>query len=317
MTRLVSHAATATIDPLDEAILGQLLGASAVELRVAPQATLGQADERSVTHRFQLHDGRSVIFKRTRTTVDGSLEGPLLQALRATGLPVPAVIAETAAGGWHGLLMHDLGPDDPSRRPPTLAEAATLAAQVHAFSPNVPLRTIDSSDLAEVPHRALHDLDQLTDHGQPAAGQIQQRLLRLADLAHRRAACADAQPVGLCHGQLHPSRLLRATGGRVIVGWSGAYIGPVLLDLAALCADWPTSPGQTLRSSWTHLRASYGNAGHDRCGDLPSDRWAMGWHQLRRAAATLADAAANGHTLPLPATAVVIAQLQDALEDLS
>ncbi|WP_432830621.1 phosphotransferase family protein [Dactylosporangium sp. CA-092794] len=323
MTRFRLTGGTAGADLIDEAVLGVVFGAEAAARHIASGADVGRADARSVTCRYQHADG-TVIVKRTRHTRSACAEGPLLRALHAAGLPVPGVVADTVTGGWHGLVMVDLGQPDPGTVPLPLPEAAALIAWMHRAGSAVvdtgTLPVVGSAQLAELPHLALHHLDELAERGQRLYGQLRQRLFALASLAQRRAACADRQPVGLCHGQLHPSRMLRTTDGWTIVGWSRAALAPVLLDLATLHIEW-TGPGG-MRPDWTGLLAAYAAGGGDELGDgpcngLPAQRWATGWQQLRTAAAALADATLGDTALPLAATTTVINRLDDALEHLA
>ncbi|MEV6928083.1 hypothetical protein AB0M46_26780 [Dactylosporangium sp. NPDC051485] len=312
--------ASAGLDRVDEALLGSMLGASAGLLHRDGTTDLDRAHGGSVTRRYRLSDGGTVMFKRSPVSrpgdgaAAGADEAAVLAAIGSTGLPVGRVLASARVGGWAGMLLDDLGPAG-AMRSVTVDDTVTLAAWVHRTEVQVPapdLPVIDSRSLADLVHRQIPELlaRQSTTPG-VAAEMILDVLSAVRRVADLRCGSADRQPRGLCHGQLHPSRIHRAAGGWAVLGWSRAYHGPVLLDLAALHHASPTS------GDWATVLRDYVSSGgsdtvHDSCDGLDSGQWALGWHHLRHVAVTLADLDTVGAPLTPAAAVQVLSRLRQA-----
>ncbi|GAA1563548.1 hypothetical protein GCM10009827_101450 [Dactylosporangium maewongense] len=311
------------LDLVDEALLGTMLGAYAGTVRQDTAKVLGGVHDGahgSVTRRYWLTDGGTVVFKRSHAcrSGDGAAssadEAAVLAAIGSTDLPAARVLAAARVGGWAGMLLHDLGPAD-AVRPVTVDDTATLAAWVHQTEVQVPpsdLPVIDSTSLADLVTRQIPEL--LARHAAMAgvaAEVIRDVLPAVRRVAEVRCGSADRQPRGLCHGQLHPARVHRTAAGRAVLGWSRAYHGPVLLDLAALHHASPAS-GDWATVLHDYVRSGGSDAVYDNCDGLDSGRWASGWHHLRRAAVTLTDLDTVGEPLS-PAVAVqLLSRLRQA-----
>nr|BFE56472.1 hypothetical protein GCM10020063_009980 [Dactylosporangium thailandense] len=311
--------ATLAVDLLDDAILDQLAGDDAAHLRTVAPQTLGPAGGRSVTRRYQIPGGDSLILKRTlHTDIDDVDEAALVHELRRAGLPVPQRIAATRFGPWRAALIYDLGPAHPRYPPATLEEVTAVAGWIHALDVPPAVPVLDAWTLAGLPARGLRLLGRLPGNNRPAAQQIRYRLDRLVEPAHHHAPRAGHLPSGLCHGQLHPTRLHRGTAGWAVLGWSRAHRGPLVLDLAAI------HTGLTPRPDWTTLLTSYGADQAPRAqrvtgdrGGIAVQRWAVGWHRLLTATRTLAETAAHATTLHAGTVTSIITDLDEALHCLT
>ncbi len=251
-----------------------------------------QAWELSAVERLFLADGSSIVYKAATAPFTG--EAAVLRALGEQGATVPVVRRSAIRNGTLGMLMDDLG--DPLR-PPTAADAATAAAQVHALPHMNMLPTFDQAALARLPEQALEALTALRQQERFLdTGPVEELLEKLAMVARRRANGAERPPFGLCHGEFHPTSLHVSRTGCHLVDWAKAFNGPGLLDLATWFGTrTPAEPRRLTRL----IHAYVGAGGHRDAaagrGGLPAERWALGWHRVWAARWFLTTAAAGHH----------------------
>ncbi|MET9263749.1 hypothetical protein [Amycolatopsis sp. NPDC004079] len=234
----------------------------------------------SAVERLRLRDGTSVVFKYALAPFTG--EHIVLADLARHGIRVPAVRAATVIDGMLGMILEDLG--DPVRDP-TEHDAAAAAVHLHGADVPAGLDRLGERDLAALPGQALAYLDQLQADGRYGDSRDLRNLLAaLAQVAARRAAGAERPPFGLCHGELHPSAIHIGPGGWRVLDFAMALHGPGLLDLAS----WPglrrpADPPSTRSLIEQYIRAGGHPAALDDRGDLPAERWALGWHRVQAA----------------------------------
>ena len=146
-------------------------------------------------------------------------EARITRAVRAAGLPVPAVVELAEVEGRQGIIYERVdGPSMIERlmaRPWGLFRGARALAALHAA----------------VHERRLDGLPSLKEH---LAEQI--RAPGPLSAAERAAAlrALDALPDGaaLCHGDFHPDNVLMSPAGPVVVDWADATRGHPLGDVA-------------------------------------------------------------------------------------
>lgn len=314
--------AAVDLDLIDDALLGSMLGVHRGEILRDGATVLGESHRGGVTRRYRLAEGGTLIFKRTRLprtaeSAAGSRddEAAILEAVGKTGLPVATIYTVARVGGWLGMLLVDLGPAT-TVRPATVEDTASIAAWIHATEVPLRLPVLESVALAALPKQATDDLARLhTRHG-TVVGPIAAALDKLRPVAEQRCASADQQPSGLCHGQLHPARIHRAAADWAVLGWSQAFSGPVLLDLAALHSDGGAD------CDWDTLLSDYvSSAGssrvYDDCDGLDSGRWALGWHRIRQSVTAIADAADQPTPTTQPELRQIVSRLEEALRCLT
>lgn len=267
------------------------LAAAATESRVIGRERV-RVWPMSGVERIHLADGRSLIVKYAVPLF--ASEADTLLHVRKHGVPVPSVLAHTRQPDTSlVMLLEDLG--DPIRTAP-LGEAAAAAVAVHRCPPLPRHRTLDQTELAELPERALQRLDLLRRQGRWHAGpQIGILLASLARVAARRARGARTPPFGLCHSEFAATSLhigpprpaedepdpTRGLGTLRLLDFARAYTGPGLLDLAA----WPghrrhLDPPAVKGMIDAYIAAGGPPAaGADR-GGLPAYVWAAGWDRV-------------------------------------
>ncbi|MEV1333178.1 aminoglycoside phosphotransferase [Micromonospora costi] len=253
-----------------------------------------QAWELSAVERLFLADGRSIVYKAAAAPFTG--EAAVLRALGEHGAAVPVLHGYAIHNRTLGMLMDDLG--DPLR-PPTAAEAAAAAAQVHALPPLSMLPAFDQAALARLPEQAIDALAALRQQARFLNTDLVEELLeKLAKVARSRAGGAERPPFGLCHGEFHPTSLHVSRTGCHLVDWAKAFTGPGLLDLATWFGTrTPAKPGRLARLIHAYINAGgHPDAATDR-GGLPAAQWALGWHRVW-AAWWYLTTAATGHHRP-------------------
>ncbi|MGK5738113.1 phosphotransferase [Micromonospora sp. URMC 103] len=251
-----------------------------------------QAWELSAVERLFLADGNSIVYKAAAAPFTG--EAAVLRALGEHGAAVPVLHGCALRRGTLGMLMDDLGN---SLRPPTTAEAAATAAEVHAVPPMSLLPTFDQAALERLPEQALNALATLRQQARFLnAGPVEELLERLAEVARRRADGAERPPFGLCHGEFHPTSLHVSRTGCHLVDWAKAFTGPGLLDLATWFGTrMPAEPAKLAQLTHAYVSAGgHPDAAADR-GGLPAAQWALGWHRVWAAWWFLTTTAAGHH----------------------
>lgn len=241
----------------------------------------------SGVYRVEVDHGRTVVYKQASAPFLD--EAHTVRAAAAAGVPVPRVYVSTRHAHLLGFLMADLG--QPVRDPCDDA-AACAAVRVHQARPPSGMAVHGAAQLAALPGQALHHLNQLRAAGR--FGEATGLDTVLAGLTRRadRAAGADLQPVGLCHGELHPTSLhINPTGWRLL-DWAKAFHGPGLLDLATwLGTRNPPDPDRMRNLLHTYVQAGgHPDALTDR-GGLPAEIWALAWHRIWSATWLLTQAA--------------------------
>ncbi|MEU5725032.1 aminoglycoside phosphotransferase [Micromonospora sp. NPDC047738] len=253
-----------------------------------------QAWELSAVERLFLADGSTIVYKAAVAPFTG--EAAVLRALGEQHADVPVLHGYAIRRGTLGMLMDDLG--DPLR-PPTAAEAAATAAQVHALPPLSMLPTFDQAALARLPEQALDALAALRQQARFLNTNLVEELLqKLAKVARRRADGAERPPFGLCHGEFHLTSLHVSRTGCHLVDWAKAFTGPGLLDLATWFGTrTPAKPASLARLIHNYISVGgQPDAATDR-GGLPAAQWALGWHRVW-AAWWYLTTAATGHHRP-------------------
>ncbi len=106
-----------------------------------------------------------------------------------------------------------------------------------------------------------------------ATDRLRAKLIRVADqfgleVAPMCAWVAQARPVGLCHGDLHPYNVILSPDGPVLVDWFDVAIGPVNAEIARtvlLLDERPPIDGAAeLRASYLDSVRSAGDLGEDQ-----------------------------------------------------
>lgn len=234
----------------------------------------------SGVERVHFDDGTSVVLKDARAPF--AEEHVALAVAAAHGVPVPTVLA--TACGWDGLgmLLTDLGP---SGRPANANDAARAAAHLHRSGPTHGLPMVDEAALRTLPARALAELEHITCSSSADVRDIRLLLAQLDAVAARRAAGAEREPYGLCHGELHHTAVHIGAGGYHLVDWAMAHNGPGVLDLASWYGTRQPPAPRRLNGLIDQYIAAGGTAdvGADR-GGLPAAVWALAWHRVSVAA---------------------------------
>ncbi|MEU5726772.1 aminoglycoside phosphotransferase [Micromonospora sp. NPDC047738] len=251
-----------------------------------------QAWELSAVERLFLADGSSIVYKAAAAPFAG--EAAVLRALGEQDADVPVLHGYAIRRGTLGMLMDDLG--EPLR-PPTAAEAAAAAAQVHALPPLSMLPAFDQAALACLPEQALDALAALRQQARFLNTDLVEELLeKLAKVARRRADGAERPPFGLCHGEVHPTSLHVSRTGCHLVDWAKAFTGPGLLDLATWFGTrTPAKPARLARLIHNYISAGGHPAAATDRGGLPAAQWALGWHRVWAAWWFLTTGAAGHH----------------------
>lgn len=142
------------------------------------------------------------------------------RAVRAAGLPAPAVLGMVEVGGRCGIVCERIaGPslvDHVQARPWAMFAAVRQLAELHARVH----RCAAPADLPSQRDRIAARIDAAP--GLPAAER---------DAARRRLAALPDGGV-LCHGDFHPGNVLLAPGGPVVIDWGSAARGHPLGDVA-------------------------------------------------------------------------------------
>ena len=197
-------------------------------------------------------------------------------------MPVPALRAAMLQDGMLGMLLEDLGD---SIREPTERDTAIAAVRLHTAVPPTWLDRHDEPELAALPDRALTCLEHPHAAGRyGGTDDLRDHLAGLAEVAQVRAVGADRPPLGLCHGELHPTALHLGRTGWRLLDFAMALVGPQLLDLAAWSGlRRPPDPPATRALIEQYVRAGgHHEALADR-GGLPAEYWALGWHRIQAA----------------------------------
>ncbi|MDT0619499.1 phosphotransferase family protein [Salinisphaera sp. P385] len=178
---------------------------------------------------------------KRRGNTDVYRQAPLLRALHAEGLPVPAVPWAQADEGWfdlpflimerlsgHNLLVWDPDPVFPrtvAAMRPLYREAAATLARLHAFDCQRHLPDWDTPRSLATEIAFWEPIYQKAP--EPAWAQAAAQVRHL--LADR---IPDSSPIGLVHGDYQPGNILfnqgRVTG---VIDWELAHIGAQALDL--------------------------------------------------------------------------------------
>lgn len=235
--------------------------------------------EQSGVERVSLDDGRTAILKYA---IPMFSEADALTFADVHGVPVPTVFASAdLPSGSAAILLEDLGP---SLRAPSLEDAAEAAVAIHSV-PGPPGRPVlDSDALAELPERALENLDQLQGvdrwTGEGAAA-LREDLERIGRLAHQRSRGAEIPPYGFAHSEFHPTSIHIGHRGRRVLDFARSYTGNGLLDLASwqgTIDPLDVDQVKNLLGAYVHSGAEAG-ATSER-GGLPAHVWASGWHKM-------------------------------------
>jgi len=245
--------------------------------RPTPQRQEVRVWSMSGVERLTFPDGTTCIFKYARRPFDG--EDQALRMARTRGVPVPRLLTSAVREGWLGMFMDDLGV--PTREADDL-DGAAAAVVLHAARPAAVLPLLDASRLAVLPTRALDHLGELRKADRwTDADDVEHLLDRLAQVARERAQGATLAPFGWVHSEFHPTSLHINAEGFHLLDFARAFTGPGLLDLASWHGTVETPDPQRLRA----LIDSYVAAGGSpdalaERGDLPAERWALGWHRV-------------------------------------
>jgi aminoglycoside phosphotransferase (APT) family kinase protein len=147
-------------------------------------------------------------------------EASVLSALRAMGLPVPAVIEEIVLDGRPGLVIERVpGPDmltTLGRRPWLILRAGPALARAQVAVNDVPAPI-------QLPSIKLQLRDRIT-HSSHLNEAERGQVLRILE--------AQADGAQLCHGDLHLENLLGTVARPSIIDWSNAAGGPPAADVA-------------------------------------------------------------------------------------
>lgn len=167
--------------------------------------------------------GRGAVIKLPAgATADGWIrwEAEYAEAARSAGAPVPRLLGLEQVGGrtasvWErveGRSVWQHAVDRPRRGPELGRLLADLQETLFALVPPVTLP---------------RQRDRILSKIRRAAATIDPAFERAADLA--------PEPLGpplLCHGDLHPSNVILASGGPMLVDWFDASVGEALADVA-------------------------------------------------------------------------------------
>jgi len=188
--------------------------------------------------------------------------GARVESVRAEALPAPEGVERkrlhytTTAGDTTAIFERlPRGETTPAHLLPFLARKTDRVPAVHSRGLPPPHAALGPWILMEDVHSGLpgdpleilgakHAIERATANDLPALRALGLREAA-PDLPH---ALADARPA-LVHGDLVCVNALRVARGVVVVGWRHAFIGPAILDAAALVLDLEQ------RDRWDDARA--------------------------------------------------------------
>ena len=208
----------------------------------------------SRVERVHLEDGSSIIIKRSRSPL--TAEGRVLQSLRTTDIPLADLYLADEHEDTLTLLIEDLGP---SRRQPSVTEAAAAAVRAHAAPPPDGLPVMDQEALQSLPRTIAAGIESLDSSGRwRRTDRLRGLLETISGLAPELSQSASMPPFGLCHSEFHPTSLHVGEAKTALVDWARAYVGPGLLDLASWFQMGATPPdaADSGRACWTSRRGS-------------------------------------------------------------
>ncbi len=170
---------------------------------------------------WDLGDGTvlKLFFDTTKGPV-AAREAHVLAVLRASGIRVPAVLAETVVDARPGLVLERVAGVDMltliGRQPWRALTAGRVLARVHAA-----LHEVQAPDtLASLTARLRARLS-----SSPHLGEDERaRLLSILE--------AQRDGTGLCHGDLHLENLLGTPPDPTVIDWTAATSGPPAADVA-------------------------------------------------------------------------------------
>jgi prepilin-type processing-associated H-X9-DG protein len=222
-----------------------------------------------------------------RGNTDVYRQAPLLRALKAVGLPVPAIpwaspdeellgtpfiVMERLPGRvflvWE---PHQIFPRDPDSVSAIWRKTARLLAQIHRVDAATVLHGWEQprgleEELAIWPNVLKHAQDPAWLAAGTALGEQLRRRL------------PDGQPVGLVHGDYQPGNILFVDGEvSGVIDWELSFIGAQGLDLGWLMmmsdpAAWDSGFPPTAPNTQAEIVAAYRQAG--------GPAWAnVGWYQ--------------------------------------
>ncbi|MFG3095571.1 aminoglycoside phosphotransferase family protein [Streptomyces sp. NPDC048202] len=231
----------------------------------------------SGVERVTFPDGSTAIFKYAKTPFDR--EDQALRLARTLGVPVPQVHASAVLDDWLGMLMEDLGP---SVREADDLDGVAAAVVLHSTRTAPPLPVLDQNRLRALPGRALEHLGRLrkADRWQDA-GDIEDRLDRIAGAAEARSAGATTAPFGWVHSEFHPTSLYIGERGWRLLDLARSFTGPGLLDLASWHGTIEPPHPVRLRV-FLEQYVTVGGAPDALAprGGLTAENWALGWHRM-------------------------------------
>ena len=145
-------------------------------------------------------------------------EFSIAQAVHHSGVPAPAVLAQTQLEGRHGIIYERLDGR-------TMLSALT----------EQPERLLEMAHKMADLHRQIHQctaigLPRWHDKFNQALSQAKLSDVQKSAIAQRAAALPEADKV--CHGDFHPDNIVITPAGLRAVDWNNAFSGHPLADIA-------------------------------------------------------------------------------------